>query len=92
MVDDRFIIVHYVNGKIHRDNGPAVKYGDGSEHYYINNKIHREDGAAIENPSGYKEWWFNGGYYGCGNDFTNESWAAHLTTLKATTLKAAKRK
>ena len=32
---------------LHRDNGPAVEYEDGSEAWYQNNKLHRVGGPAI---------------------------------------------
>lgn len=79
--DEYGTIAHYVNGKLHQDNGPAVEWSNGNKAWYTNNKLHREDGAAIEHTSGYKQWFFDGGYYGC--DFTDESWIAFVATLKA---------
>ena len=26
----------YVNGKLHREDGPAVEYANGSKHWYLN--------------------------------------------------------
>jgi len=45
---------------LHREDGPAVEWADGSREWYINHKCHREDGPAYECFSGAKEWWFNG--------------------------------
>ena len=51
----------YINeqGQIHREDGPAVIYTDGTKFWYINNKLHREDGPAYEGPDGSKEWYIN---------------------------------
>ena len=47
--------------KLHREDGPAVEYYDGSTEYWINGKLHREDGPAIERViNGSKEWYKNG--------------------------------
>ena len=49
-----------LNGKLHREDGPAVEYADGSKSWYINGKCHREDGPAIEWSDGTKEWYVDG--------------------------------
>src|ERR1700691_1630919 len=41
------IIVYYLNGKRHREDGPAFIWGDGTVFYYLNGSLHREDGPAI---------------------------------------------
>ena len=46
------IICYYLNGKLHREDGPAVIWPTGNVEYYLNGKCHREDGPAIINPSG----------------------------------------
>ena len=38
---------YYKEGKLHRDDGPAVIYTDGSEFYYKDGKRHRDDGPAV---------------------------------------------
>ena len=45
---------------IHREDGPAMEYHDGSKFWYLNGKRHREDGPAIEYWNGDKSWWLNG--------------------------------
>lgn len=47
-------------GKLHREDGPAVEYSYGTKYWYQNGKLHREDGPAIEHSNGVKEWFFNG--------------------------------
>lgn len=50
----------YLNGKLHREDGPAVEYADGYKSWYLNGKRHREDGPAIECADGDKAWYLNG--------------------------------
>ena len=50
---------YYLNGKCHREDGPAVESAAGSKFWYIKDKLHREDGPAVEYISGTKEWWQN---------------------------------
>ena len=47
----------YKNGVIHRDDGPAIEYWDGTKSWYINGQYHQEDGPAIEFADGTKQWW-----------------------------------
>ena len=54
----------YLNGKLHREDGPAVEYSDGIKHWYLNGKLHREDGPAVGFWSGNKHWYLNGMSYG----------------------------
>ena len=45
---------------LHRENGPAVEYADGTKVWYQNDQRHRIDGPAIERADGTKEWHLNG--------------------------------
>ena len=49
----------WLNGKLHREDGPAVELCDGSKYWYINNRLHREDGPAVEFANGIKGWYLN---------------------------------
>ena len=49
-----------LNGRSHREDGPAVEYGSGSKLWWVKGKRHREDGPAIEQADGTKEWYLNG--------------------------------
>jgi len=49
----------YLDGKYHREDGPAVEWADGSNFWYLNGKLHREDGPAIEYPNGDKCWYLD---------------------------------
>ena len=48
------------NGKLHRDDGPAIEWADGYSAFWREGKRHRDDGPAIEYPNGYREWWRDG--------------------------------
>jgi len=60
------VTIHYnscgfrKNGKLHREDDPAVEHTNGDKHWYKNGKLHRVDGPAIEHVSGYKKWYING--------------------------------
>ena len=45
---------------IHRKNGPAIKYANGSKHWYKNGNPHRKGGPASEYSNGEKRWYKNG--------------------------------
>src|ERR1700691_4587553 len=53
------ILVYYVNGLRHREDGPAIIYSDGTLEYYLKGKNHREDGPAIIRKDGSKCWYIN---------------------------------
>jgi hypothetical protein len=50
----------YLNGKLHREGGPARERANGNKYWFINGKLHREDGPAIEYSDGTKHWYLNG--------------------------------
>ena len=82
VVKDKDVIAHYVNGELHRDNGPAVEWASGSKEWWFNGEYHRVDGPAMELANGRKEWLFHGKHYGSNDAYTNESWIAYVATLK----------
>ena len=47
-------------GELHRDEGPAVEWADGTKLWYQNGQLHRTDGPAIEWWDGDKRWYING--------------------------------
>ena len=47
-------------GLLHRDDGPAIEYVDGSKWWCRNGKLHREDGPAVERVNGDKRWYRDG--------------------------------
>ena len=42
----------YLNGKLHREGGPAIERANGTKVWYLNGKPHREDGPAYEDSDG----------------------------------------
>jgi hypothetical protein len=49
----------YLNGKLHRTDGPAVERTN-TKQWYLKGKLHRTDGHAIEWADGRKYWYLNG--------------------------------
>ena len=51
----------YLNGSLHREDGPAIEEENGTKEWYLNGKLHREDGPAYIGAGGRnKVWWLNG--------------------------------
>ena len=46
--------------KLHRTDGPAVEYADGTKFWYQNGVLHRIDGPAIIFEDGDRRWCING--------------------------------
>ena len=49
----------YLNGKFHREDGPAIEHFSGEKQWYLHGNLHREDGPAVVYPDGQKEWYLN---------------------------------
>ena len=49
----------YLNGKLHRDDGPAVEGANGYRAWWLHGELHREDGPAVERADGTREWWLD---------------------------------
>lgn len=47
------------NNQYHKENGPAVIYSNGDNHWYKHGLLHREDGPAIDDEK-VKAWYFDG--------------------------------
>ena len=50
----------YRDGKLHREDGPAIERADGSKEWFRNGNRHRENGPAIEYADGTKFWFRDG--------------------------------
>ena len=59
MITEDFIEWH-LNGKRHREDGPAVEWHDGEKWWYRDGDLHRDNGPAIEYADGTKEWYREG--------------------------------
>ena len=54
-------ITYYNNkGELHRDDGPAAIYPNGTEFWLKNGSLHRDDGPAVIRADGSKEYFLNG--------------------------------
>ena len=53
----------YLNGKPHREDGPAVEYSDGTKQWCLYGEFHNLDGPAHRVSTGYHEWWVSGNHY-----------------------------
>lgn len=49
----------HLDGKLHREDGPAIEWADGAKAWYRNGLCHREDGPAVKRDNGIIEWWLN---------------------------------
>ena len=56
-------VIWRLNGKIHREDGPAVIWPNGRQEWVLNGKRHREDGPAAIWADGRQEWFLNGQEY-----------------------------
>jgi hypothetical protein len=50
----------FMNGKLHCEDGPAIKRANGTKEWFLNALRHREDGPAVEFENGIKEWYLDG--------------------------------
>ena len=61
-VNDDGDVYWYKHGtkQLHRTDGPAVEYANGTKHWYQNDQRHRIDGPAVEWANGNKWWYIEG--------------------------------
>ena len=45
---------------LHRENGPAIQYAEGTKFWFQNGQCHRTDGPAVVYTNGTRYWWQNG--------------------------------
>ncbi len=58
-IDHHGDVGYIKNGKLHREDGPAIEWADGDKDWYKNGKCHREDGPAVERADGYTAWYID---------------------------------
>lgn len=63
----------WLNGKLHREDGPAVEHLNGDKAWFVNGELHREDGPAIEYTNGTNEWYLND------KEYSEEEWKHRLS-------------
>ena len=78
-IDQGNRIVFRIKGTydLHREDGPAIIWQDGTKAWYIDGEKHREDGPAIEWSNGKKEWYLYGECYS-----SKERWFEALSEEK----------
>lgn len=59
-IKDFFKTSWYLNGLLHREDGPAIEYGNGSTEWYINGQLHRINGPAKQSINGDFSWYLFG--------------------------------
>ena len=59
-VDDRGVVRWFHDDQLHRTDGPAVVWGNGTHQWYYHGKFHREDGPAITYSCGTRKWYSHG--------------------------------
>ena len=52
----------YLNGLLHREDGPSREDADGFRSWSINGLLHKEDGPAIQYSDGRGFYWLEGRY------------------------------
>ena len=50
-------------GKLHRNNGPAIIYADGSKEWWLNGERHRKGGPAIVHADGTERYFIHGAQF-----------------------------
>jgi hypothetical protein len=59
-IDENGIERWYLNGELHRTDGPALIYPDGTQKWYRKGHLHRIGGPAVIWAGGGKDWWVDG--------------------------------
>ena len=49
----------YIDGELHRTDGPAIIRSDGYQFWYQNGRLHRADGPAVIGPDGSEGWYLD---------------------------------
>ena len=70
----------YQNGKLHREDGPAIERANGTKSWFLNDNLHREDGPAIERANGTKSWFLND------EEYTEEEFLKKTSPIKELTV------
>jgi hypothetical protein len=77
----------YLNGKKHREDGPALERADGNKYWWVNGKEHREEGPAIERSDGTREWYLNNSRF-LEEEFTKKAKNKKFTASEKESLKS----
>jgi hypothetical protein len=55
----------FLNGQLHRVDGPAIEWSNGAKNWYLNGQLHRVDGPAVEHAVSIKFWYYRGTQIKC---------------------------
>ena len=83
-----------LNGKLHREDGPAIETASGTKEWRLNGNLHREDGPAVEWSNGYNAWWLNGNLHredGPATEYADGAKAWWLNGVRLTEAEHARR-
>lgn len=53
----------FLDGRLHRADGPAVEWKNGANEWRLNGKLHRVNGPAVDRADGTNGWWLDGVSY-----------------------------
>ncbi len=68
-------VIWWLNGKRHREDGPAVIWEDGDQWWSLNDNLHRTDGPAVICADGTQRWFLNDRAY------TEQEWQNAVSEL-----------
>lgn len=71
---------YWLNGRHHREDGPAIIMENGHKYWIVRGQYHREDGPAIELSDAKVAWYYHGILYPTIKN--NEEWL-RLMKMKA---------
>lgn len=69
-----------LDGKLHREDGPAFEWNSGSKEWWLNGRLHRENGPACQWHDGTYSWYLNG------ERMTEAEWNEAMNPVKEMTL------
>jgi len=53
-------IKYYEDGLLHKEDGPAIEFGNGDKEWYFKGKLHRHNGPAKDYKFGFKAYYIHG--------------------------------
>ena len=56
-IDEDGVIRWSKDGKVHREDGPAIIFPSGTKQWLLDGEFHRIGGPAVECPDGHREWY-----------------------------------
>ena len=60
-IDEYGIVYHIMDNELHRTNGPAIEWPDGTQEWWVDGKRHRSDGPAFISACGTEVLWYLNG-------------------------------